>query len=472
MTKRILGGLFLLMGVPLVVLLIWQPDSVKKYVLSSIVREISSSSPYEISIGRVTGNVFTGFALGGVRVLSKSDHSEVLRAKTIQIGVDWWALLHRRFRIRRLDWIDPVVVLHWPLPTHTDETPRKPLPFTYSIRRLTIEGGRIDLLNDSSSPAKQVSIHDILLSARVGTKQVRIDRFEMGLGGGRAHGEGLLNLQRDLSGHFQLQDHSLPLDQILDVIGAASPFPLPHSGQWAVQAGSGTVKVNMKGELAAGPISLQLFWKPLGIEQVHLTWPKPGILTASLNISKGAGPFRVVVSSGAARGVVEGEMTLQPLSVRGHGLFTQVAWKQQRTERIDATFSASSRTQNVEARLANVRFQEKTELPYDVVEAHWVVKGSSPRWNSDLSLRLRNGASIDLTGRLIHGSDFWRWASDRFNLAFASGGIWKAAPGGSLSWGQSQEIRIRQMDLSNGNQSVKLPYADLSKKYVRFSISA
>ena len=78
MGRRIFFGLGSLLILSGVALLIWQPDSLKTELMRSISREISHSTPYELSVGHVSGNIFTGFSLNDVRVFSKAEHQLLL----------------------------------------------------------------------------------------------------------------------------------------------------------------------------------------------------------------------------------------------------------------------------------------------------------------------------------------------------------------------------------------------------------
>src|SRR5437016_3834109 len=80
-------------------ILIWQPDRLKTQLLHYMAKEVSQSTPYELSLARVSGNLFTGFTLQDVHVQSKEEHSELLNAKAIKIGISWWALFHKTIRI-------------------------------------------------------------------------------------------------------------------------------------------------------------------------------------------------------------------------------------------------------------------------------------------------------------------------------------------------------------------------------------
>ncbi len=143
--------------------MVWQPDAIKKDVLQHVVNEISRSSPYDLTMGQVSGNIFTGIYLHDIHVLAKADHSEVLRAKAIKIGISWWALLHKTIRINRLDWTEPTVHLlinqegHFVSPFSFPSSSHEAIPFTYSIKDLTVEGGRVVLQNRSLSPVQDLA---------------------------------------------------------------------------------------------------------------------------------------------------------------------------------------------------------------------------------------------------------------------------------------------------------------------------
>ena len=347
-----------------VALLVWQPDVFKKDVLQYVAKEISRSSPYDLTVGHVSGNIFTGISLQNIRLLAKSDHSDVLQAKAVKIGISWLALLHRTIRVSRLDWTDPTVRLlinqegHLVSPLGAGSSSSQPFPFTYSIKDFSIDGGHIIVTNHSVTPATELDFRDITLKARVTTQEVAIDQLHLRLEEGDASIAGRVALRPALSGQWTMDDHALSLNKILSAAGAPPlPLILTHSGHWKIQTSSQTVQLDMKGNLAGAPIALSGVWSPTGIQRAELAWDKPGLAAAAVHLSEGKGTFKVDFSSAEFKAAAQGNVNLPRRSIEGKGTAEKVAWQGKRLDKIDFTFSVDPRHQQLDATAQNLQLQ-------------------------------------------------------------------------------------------------------------------
>jgi len=458
-----------------ITLLIWQPDALKTQLLNAIAKEVSRSTSYELSIVRVSGNLFTGFALENVHVLSKADRSELLRAKAIHIGISWWALLRRKILVQRLDWVEPQVHYDIHQNNHSKAHPassREPFPFTYSIRRLTIEKGKVIIENSDLPSSKELLIHDIGMDARVSYKHLTLNRLEWQIDQGHGSAQGHLAFVPELSGNLDMQDRQVPLERFLIIAGAMpSPPALPYSGDWTIQIASGTTTAQMKGSIAGGAVALDGRYASSGLERAHVTWQKSGLGNLSFSMIKGVGSFHVAVSSADCHMSVDGKTNWPEQSVEGKAVLTHLLWQEVQIKQADAQFSVSPREQHVTLKTDEVQFH-RTPNPFDLVSSQSEVIGLAPHWRSRVQLKFRNGSTADMSGSVSQRRQAWELAWQKLAVAFPSAGTWTADSPGKIIRSADGRIELSQISLSNGEQSLRIPEALMTHRTTNVTLEA
>ena len=116
-------------------------------------------------------------------------------------------------------------------------------------------------------------------------------------------------------------------------------------------------------------------------------------------------------------------------------------------------------------------FKPPAENPFDVQSAQISLNGFTPRWQSSAVVKFRNGSSADLKGLLSRGNSSWRFGWQTAVMAFPSAGSWAAQRPGSLTWQADLGIDIRELDLVNGDQSLRIAQAFFGKES-RVSLTA
>jgi uncharacterized protein involved in outer membrane biogenesis len=453
--KRLwIAGVMILVTGPLL-LLSWQPNALKELIINHVAKEVSESTPYELTIGNVSGNVFFGIRLHDVRFGAKHNHTELLRAPSVRLGINGWALLHKKILINRLDWQEPTLHLvmdenkHFLLPI-PPSTSRSTSSLTYDIEEMTVENGRLIIVNQSITPEKELTLQEIDLKARINAQEIDIDRFQMGLDQGRVHMKGRIVQKPTPASQWVVEDDDFPLDRLFSLFGAGpAPFACLHSGEWKVDTDSGRMVVSMRGRLMKGPISLEGLWTGARIQRADMTWNRPGLAAAAIHIKDDEGSFQVTLTSGTMNARVQGTLNAPSRSVRGEGTATHLAWQAKRVDKADFTFFVNPEQQQVDLTAGNVRFDENVDQPFDLSSVRLSLKGRMPRWQAAASLKYRNGSSTDVAGSITSSGRLWRFDWHQLAIANSFTGSWSSLQPGYVTLSSNRSVEIHDLYLAH-----------------------
>ena len=89
----------------------WQPGAIQKAIVDRILRKVNETTPYEIRAESVSGDFINQISLHGVHLSAHGDATDLLRAQTLEIRVQWTGLLHHRLEIHRLKLVAPALFL-------------------------------------------------------------------------------------------------------------------------------------------------------------------------------------------------------------------------------------------------------------------------------------------------------------------------------------------------------------------------
>jgi len=479
MLKRILiaTGCLLLSGSLL--LLIWQPDAAKKALFDHVARTMTMSTPYELTVDRVSGNIFTGFSLHGLRLHSRSNQAELLRAPTVGVGVSWVALFHK----------------------------------TITLQHLTCD--KLTLFNPSSSPARELILCDIDLRLRINVARVDINSLQMRMDEGRARLHGWLQRGAIPSGELELADENIPVHKILAFMQPVpSTLRLVHSGQWIIRDASGTIHAVMDGRLARAPVSLRGVWdQKNSYYRADLQWTQASLYdvwedptlksvtaTASLNIfghglslngqgrlavkgtekqamadaqlqfSEGVGDYTVHVSSGNNRVALRGQLNLPHQFMEGRASAENIVWQNVHIGKMNASFRVSRLKTHLDW-VGQQLLVTGAGNPGDISSLHLTLDGLSPHWQSTLTASFKEGSSVVIAGHLTQGSHDWRFAWQKWIVSLPSTPSWASRQPGSVVWSDRQ-IELRHVDFASGGQSLKVDEGIWQKDFIRFDLAA
>src|SRR5579872_3637622 len=104
MFKRIAFVTFFVVLGGCALLVYWQPVALKTTLFNDAAQELSESIPYDVHIGRVSGNLWTGFSLKEVRLFKKRTSLKVLEVQEMKVSLKWSALLfHKEVQLDHLE---------------------------------------------------------------------------------------------------------------------------------------------------------------------------------------------------------------------------------------------------------------------------------------------------------------------------------------------------------------------------------
>ncbi len=458
-----IAGIGIVMLGPLL-LLAW-PNALKALIVQHVAKKVSETTPYELTIGSISVNLFSGIKLHNLRLGIKRDHQEVLRAPQIRLGLDIWALLHKSVRITRLDVQDPTAHLIidenkqilWPMiPTASRSTPG----LQVDIAEMTLEGGQLILVNQSASPERQLIFHDVDLNARISAQEVDVDRLQWEVDSGRVHVKGRLVRQPTVSSEWEAEDVDVPVDKFLSVAGSGfAPFPCLHSGEWKVTTEEGKIAVHMDGRLLKGPISFEGLWRGNRLERAEMAWKRPGLASAVVHLQNDEGSFQVALTSGTMNAYGRGTFNVPRRTIQGSATTAPIVWDGKQVEKIAFTFSVNPRQELVDFSATNVQWDAQGENPFDLSTLRLSLNGRLPRWQTTVSLKFRNGASTDMTGSVLQAGRAWQLNWRELTIANSMTGSWTSRQPGSATLHPNHSLEIHDLYLTHADQEIRLPLA-------------
>jgi len=397
---------------------------------------MSESIPYTVEFGEVTGDPFTGFAFKDVRVRVKHSARESLRIREVDLQVSWSALLFRH--------------------------------------------------------------------------EIRFERIVINLDPGKAIIRGHIFLKPSISGQCDIEDEHFPLDTLLRFTQQHAPaIRLVHTGHWAIHKDSSTVTVDMNGQLNEAPIWLHGNYGLGSVIHESLNWigfplrtflsdRDVGGQTASLRLMvfgnvrrlngsiqlksvwadaecrlvDGLGFYRAIVGPSHFKSILQGRINLATLSITGSGVIQEGVWQQAHLAKMDFTFSADAHHQMVRLHANDVSWQSGTPRPTDVAEAEISMTGSNPRWRSVANIIFKDRSRVQVGGIVLLGDRFGRFTWNKLDIALGSAGTWTAQGAGWATWAPTGRMTLQHLYLRNGEQTIQVPSAILSKSGYHFEAIA
>jgi len=475
------------------VLVFWQPDIFKREALNRAAEKLLESTAYEVKIGRVSGNLLTGFTLGDVRLATKPEGVELLRATEIKIGIRWAALLlHRTLQFQSLDWVKLANLGNGKI-AFQGQVRMKPVPSV----QIVLEDDDVPL-EKLLAVAYPVPGSLRLIHSGKWTLQTDSHSTTLGMKGRLADAPISLEGARNPDDHYRADftwanvafNRLWPTASMKSGTFSAS-FDVFGKGLWV--SGKGKITTRMQEDTRTTPwaqADVRLS-RGIGTFGIHVGMAdtqaaidgKADLLHESLQADyrvdvprieslaflspslKNAGSGRIKLAGQAAR-------SRSSWRVEGHGTGENVVWQNALLNKIDVAFSLTPRRQRWDLGVTNLQFQKEAPKPADILSGQFSGQGQSPDWQSTSSLQFRDGSSIELRGVITREPGLWQWAWQRLVIAFPSGGSWTTARPGTLMWRQNHQISVHNLVLTNGTQSLSIRQGVLDKDFYRFDFSA
>ena len=433
--KRILALVLGVLVISTTVLILWPPARFRRWILAEASKVAAEKTPFEFTVGGMSGNILTGYVFTDVKLFRKSNHSEVFRTRSLAVRLNLRSLIRRRI---------------------------------LQIDRLTLEvgGGQATLRGRLGlSPAPSGSFH-------IEDRDVALEKISPAASS--------LHSPLHLP-HTGVWNVSLD-SQVwtVDMSGRLDDAPVRLHGVWGPDA-----FYRLRGSWIQAP--LYSVWRNPALRNVNLTSvidlfgrhaavngtmdlqgqesiPSPGRwVRGHVRFQEGTGIFHLTLSMNGSQARARGNIQVPQRSLLAIVEADHLLWENRRLDKLAVNVEANDRRVNARATLQNLQWREGALSPGDVVSAGLSIRGSSPRWKTEASAQFRNGAGIEVAGQADHPGLAWTLTWDKLSASMPGHGVWTAKPGGSVSRRPSGQVDIRRLVFENGAQAVVVPYATIEQ---------
>jgi len=367
-----------------------------------IIRNSLRDTPYDLTVGRISGTPWSGVTLHDVRLRFREPSEEWAQIRQVQIRLRWRALLKKKIRVTRFVLVDPVirVVRRADGSLWTSRSfPQKEsnTPWVVVAQDVEIRNGRLEWLDQRQSPSRALALTDWTVRAQYAENGLTIDQWDMRLGSGTVTGHGFATLQQDPSAEMVFTARQLPFEKVLAAFQPPSPgLRLPHSGQWVLRYSSDTWHVSHTGRIAQAALNMKVSGSPDDPLRVTAEgWVIVPEGAVDFNVKQGRGPVQVRYSSGPLKALAYAQVDL-PRGV------------------VNSTYSVQQSSVQV------------------IGHAVWN-KGKGVKLDGDVTGLFTNRAVAHVSGTVPPSRDgITRFVWDDLRLTATSGDVWSARQGGFI----------------------------------------
>ncbi len=472
------------------VLLLWQPDALKKTALDHALMTANRQLPYTVSVGEVHGNLFRTMSLHEIQVFSKPEGTLVLRIPSLTFRIAWMSLISKTIDLRSFSIpleggrLEGTGIIHLKSPQQTK----------FSIKTVRFPFQALVPESVPLPPALQ-GIHSGHWTVQTASGQWNVHSF------------GQLDeadLKMDAQGQGPRYNGRIIWKNVaLAKIG----FPQGHQRASADLQFSGVTT-----DLEHSDVNGRVTFYALNPRHEPVPWG-----AADLQLRKGQGSFRFHTELEGVKAVVQAVLNLPRRQIKGDGRLDEknfkglstlipslqtavgemhvqgnfslrndtwsgtisgqghaLAWEGASLKKVSLTSTVSEHgTPSLHLSLEDFALHAQ-EGPFDFKTVSLTLQPRSARyWDTMLSLRFRNDLSLDTEGRLHKKASEWRFAMHRATLG---------VPHQMLAWQLAQPeavirylpsfLAIEHLNLKRGKERVSFQKVILEKSGLSATVDA